>query len=119
MQEISKNIGQRLRQLRTQKGATGDDVARYLHITRPQYTAYESGTQSAKRHADRLADYFGVSADYILCRTNIRQENKLTPELNAILESYEMLNDNGKAALRLYLDFLLSNSEYKKELYAS
>ena len=118
MQEINKQIGLRLRQLRSQKGVTGDDVARFLQITRPQYTAYENGTQSAKRNADRLADYYGVSADYILCRTNIRQENKLTPELNALIESYDRLNDNGKAALRLYLDFLLSHSEYKKELSA-
>ena len=107
-------IGIRLRQLRMQKGVTGDDVAKFLGLTRPQYTAYESGTQSAKRHADRLADYFAVSADYILCRTNIRQENKLSPELNALLDSYNQLNDDGKATLRLYLDFLLSNADYKK-----
>ena len=55
-----------------------------------------------------------VSADYILCRTNIRQENKLSPELNALLDSYNQLNDDGKATLRLYLDFLLSNADYKK-----
>lgn len=115
MAEIDKRIGIRLRQLRTQKGATGDDVAKFLGISRPQYTAYESGTQSAKRNADRLADYFAVSADFILCRTNIRQENRLTPELNALLDSYDSLNDDGKAELRLYLDFLLSNESYKKD----
>lgn len=111
----NKTIGIRLRQLRTQKGATADDVARFLQISRPQYTAYESGTQSAKRNADRLADYFAVSADFILCRTNIRQENRLTPELNALLDSYAQLNDDGKTAFRLYLDFLLSNESYKKD----
>ena len=114
MANIDKRIGIRLRQLRTLKNATGDDVAKFLGISRPQYTAYESGTQSAKRHADRLADYFGVSADYILCRTNIKQENKLTPELNALLDSYEQLNADGQAALKLYLSFLLNNADYKK-----
>ena len=119
MAEIDKRIGIRLRQLRTQKGVTGDDVAKFLQISRPQYTAYENGTQSAKRNADRLPDYFAVSADYILCRTNIRQENKLTPELNALLDSYDRHNDNGKAALRLYLGFLLNNDEYKKDAIIS
>ena len=114
MVNIDKRIGIRLRQLRTLKNATGDDVAKFLGISRPQYTAYESGTQSAKRHADRLADYYGVSADYILCRSNIKQENKLTPELNALLDSYEQLNDNGQAALKLYLSFLLNNADDKK-----
>ena len=118
MNELDLRIGRRLRQLRTEKGVTGDDVAKFLNITRPQYTAYESGSQSAKRHADRLADYFAVSADYILCRTNIRQENRLTPEINNLLDSYESLNDDGKAALRLYLGFLLAQKEYKKELFA-
>lgn len=115
MSNLNARIGARLRQLRKEKGATGDDVAKFLGLTRPQYTAYESGTQSAKRHADRLADYFAVSADYILCRTNIRQENRLTPEINALLDSYDNLNDDGKAAIRLYLDFLLSNESYKKD----
>ena len=119
MNELDKRIGRRLRQLRTEKGVTGEDVAKFLNLTRPQYTAYESGTQSAKRHADRLADYFAVSADFILCRTEIRQENRLTPELNALLDSYDSLNDNGKAALRLYLDFLLSNENYKKDVSIS
>lgn len=115
MNDLNARIGARLRQLRKAKGATGEDVAKYLGLTRPQYTAYESGTQSAKRHADRLADYFGVSADYILCRSNIKQENKLTPELNALLDSYEQLNENGQAALKLYLSFLLNNEAYKKD----
>lgn len=114
----NKAIGIRLRQLRTQKGVTGDEVAKFLGITRPQYTAYESGTQSAKRNADRLADYYGVSSDYILCRTNTRQENRLTPELNTLIELYDQLNDDGKTALRLYLDFLLQQPQYKKELSA-
>lgn len=77
MSNLNARIGARLRQLRKEKGATGDD--------------------------------------YILCRTNIRQENRLTPEINALLDSYDNLNDNGKAALRLYLDFLLSNESYKKD----
>lgn len=118
MKTLDARIGARLRELRTAKRVTGEEVANYLGLTRPQYTAFESGTQSAIRHASRLADYFAVSADYILCRTDTPQENKLTPELNAFLDRYDQLNDDGKTTLQLYLDFLLQNDNYKKRISA-
>ncbi len=48
----------RLKELRKLKKATQDDVAKYLGITRPAYTAYEAG----KREPDdetkiKLANY--------------------------------------------------------------
>jgi transcriptional regulator with XRE-family HTH domain len=61
----------RLIDLRKAKGNTQEEVARYLGVTRPAYTAYETG----RRQPDyecllKLADYFNVSTDYLLGRSD-------------------------------------------------
>ncbi|MGI6777604.1 MAG: helix-turn-helix domain-containing protein [Acetivibrionales bacterium] len=60
-----------LRKLREQKKLTQKDVAKHIGITRQAIAFYELG----KREPDyntlkRLADYFGVSIDYLLGRAS-------------------------------------------------
>lgn len=57
----------KLKELRAKQGLTQEQVANRLGITRPAYTAYESG----KRQPDystlaHLAKMFNVSTDYLL-----------------------------------------------------
>lgn len=60
---------ERLKQLRNDRGLTQLDVARLLGVERSTYVKYERG-QSDPSTATlvRLADYFGVSVDYIIGR---------------------------------------------------
>ncbi|WDF83564.1 helix-turn-helix transcriptional regulator [Lacticaseibacillus pabuli] len=60
-------LPERLKELRLAKHLTQEDVANFLGITRPAYTAYESG----KRQPDdstkmKLAQYYSVTVDYLL-----------------------------------------------------
>lgn len=58
---------ERIRQLRKEKGMTQQEVAKYLHIHRRTYCAYENGRRSiTARILIRLADLFDVSTDYIV-----------------------------------------------------
>jgi len=62
-----------LKQLREEKRLSQKDIADYLGITRQAVASYEL----AKREPDyevlkKLADYFDVSIDYLLGRTNCR-----------------------------------------------
>jgi transcriptional regulator with XRE-family HTH domain len=69
-------LPERLKELRNQKGITQEDVANYLGITRPAYTAYESGRrQPDDTIKGKLADYYNVSLDYLLGRTDKRNES--------------------------------------------
>lgn len=62
---IYKNIAA----LRKQQGLTQGDVAEILGITRQQYQLYESGKREILLHLMiALADYYGVSLDYIVGR---------------------------------------------------
>ncbi|NLD50486.1 MAG: helix-turn-helix transcriptional regulator, partial [Clostridiaceae bacterium] len=68
-----------LKQLREQNRLSQKDIADYLGITRQAVASYEL----AKREPDydvlkKLADYFGVSVDYLLGRANCRDVNAVT-----------------------------------------
>ncbi len=68
-----------LKQLREERHLSQKDIADYLGITRQAVASYEL----AKRKPDyevlrKLADYFGVSIDYLLGRANCRDVNAFT-----------------------------------------
>ena len=61
----------RLRDLREDHDLLQKQVAEILNITREQYQLYESGKREIKVHQLKaLANYYNVSADYILERTD-------------------------------------------------
>ena len=62
---------QRLRDLREDMDLHQKDIAKLLKTTQPQYSRYETGEREIPiRHIVTLADFYGVSTDYILGRTN-------------------------------------------------
>ena len=67
---MSENIiTTRLRELRDQIGVNQDVVAEACDISRVALTRYENGQRVPRAQiAARLADYYGVSVDYLLGR---------------------------------------------------
>ena len=60
-----------LKKTRMAKGIPQQTVADYLGINRVSYARYESGERQPDFHtAERIADLFGVSVDYLLGRDN-------------------------------------------------
>ena len=67
---------QRLKDLREDKDLQQADIAKLLKTTQPQYSRYETGERELPvRHLVTLADFYQVSADYILGRTNVKEIN--------------------------------------------
>ncbi len=61
----------RIRDLREDKDLRQRDVAELLGISQTVYSRYERGYQTIPvAHLLVLADFYGVSADYILGRTD-------------------------------------------------
>ena len=64
---------QRLKDLREDEDLKQVYIAKLLHTTQQQYSRYESGERELPvRHLVTLADFYKVSTDYILGRTNIK-----------------------------------------------
>lgn len=103
------NLGVRLRQLRTAKGLSQIDLAKRLQIANSTLSLYESNDRFPdKEMLNRIADFFNVSVDYLLGRTDdprpidqINEENKQRitealkndPEAAELLEFWEELKE--------------------------
>ncbi|MBQ9843652.1 MAG: helix-turn-helix transcriptional regulator [Oscillospiraceae bacterium] len=64
----------RIRDLREDRDLKQKEVAEYLKIHQTTYSDYELGKLNvpvAVLH--KLADYYGVSVDYLIGRTNIKE----------------------------------------------
>ena len=61
----------RLKDLREEHDKTQQEVADYLNMHRSVYRRYESGERETPAWVvDKLADYYRVSTDYLLGRTD-------------------------------------------------
>ncbi len=64
----------RLKEIREDKDYSQKDIAKILKTTQQQYSKYELGIQLIP--IDRLcllADFYNVSLDYLLCRSDDRK----------------------------------------------
>ena len=62
-----------IRSLRIDNGLTQKQVAQILGISQNTYSQYEVGVLNYPVDAIvKLADYYGVSTDYLLGRTNVK-----------------------------------------------
>ena len=66
-----------LRGIREDNDIKQKDVAKYLNVSQNTYSQYETGVISLTAEVlIKLADYYGVSIDYLLDRTNDPRMNK-------------------------------------------
>lgn len=78
-------FGDKLRQLREEKGVTQQQLADALGITKSAISNYECGAREPKENETwtRIASYFSVSVDYLMCNdgTDVAQYPPTTPVL--------------------------------------
>lgn len=82
----------RLLKLRKEKKKTQEDIAKIVGVTRPAYTAYENGTRTPDYNIlETLADYFDVTTDYLLGRSD---DPRLTAEeVERVMKEYKEIID--------------------------
>lgn len=105
-------LGERLKQLRRERGWSQADLAAKVAADAGQISRYENGrmTPSAEAIA-RLAEVLDVSADYLLIETSPRRplhapENILGDRLTAVAE----LTDDELTVLRTVIDGLVAKN---------
>ena len=68
-----ENFAQRVRQLRKESGKTQTQMADFLGIKLRSYQNYEGGSRRPDYEGlVALADYFDVTTDYLLGRSDVR-----------------------------------------------
>ena len=67
------NMNLRIRDLREDRDLKQKDIAQYLMCDQSLYSKYERLERPLPLElADKLADYYNVSVDYLLGRTNVK-----------------------------------------------
>lgn len=88
------NLGNRLKSLREENDIKQKDLADYLNIAKSTLSQYESGQRIPNDEIkNKLADYFNVSLDYLMGKSNIKEsaEELLKDKRTTIA----LHNDNG------------------------
>lgn len=65
---------ERIRNLREDRDLKQEDMAKLLHCSQACYSNYENGKRDVPTVVlHKLADFYGVSVDYLIGRTNIKE----------------------------------------------
>ncbi|CCY49967.1 toxin-antitoxin system antitoxin component Xre family [Peptostreptococcus anaerobius CAG:621] len=107
--DFDENVtfGGRLRTLREELNLTQTELAKKFNMSPPSISQYEKGIRSPDfTLLLKLADFFDVSTDYLLGRTNLRSY----PETFTAHTDDDM-SDEAKAELESFKDYL--RSKYK------
>lgn len=126
-QKTETNIGKRLRKLRNEKKFTQKDVASFLNISDRTIGYYESGQRNPDPETlQKLADFFDVSVDYLLGRTDIKnpEESTIDDEISKIMKDlgpditmqfYDLkgMTEEEKEDLKIFLQLLKEKRKKK------
>lgn len=113
-------ISERLKALRQEKDVLQKDIANYLNISTSAYGFYEQGKRTPDANIiNKLADYFDVSVDYLIGKTDIRESAKAildSKEYTIALHSdyeYDELPKEAKDEINNFIEFV--KQKYKSK----
>lgn len=116
----------RIINLLNEKGAEQKDLAEYLGVHPQLITEWKAGrTKSYKKYIDKIADFFGVSTDYLLGKDEIKkrpasenaelidQFRKESPLFNEMVNLYLSLSPDKQKQVEDYVRFLFQKDGSK------
>jgi len=87
------NFQQRVKELRKEKKLTQEQFADVFFLNKSSISRYEKGTQMPEADMlTRMAEYFDVSLDYLLGRSEHRKDSEIKIAMNTL--STDGLNDD-------------------------
>ena len=107
---------ERLKKLRKKEKLTQKDIATFLNISQPAYQHFESGKKKMNLETmEKLADYFNVSIDYLLGKTDIPDFDLEIDIDNAIDNSVAYdgtpITDNDREIIKDFLKDYFANKK--------
>jgi transcriptional regulator with XRE-family HTH domain len=113
--EVIPLLSKQLLKLRKEAKKTQEDIANLLGITRPAYTAYESG----KRQPDydsliKLAEYYDVSLDFLLTGKE-KVEKEHTDQTNLFFFDMEGLTEDEIEDIKRHINYVKWKAVHEKK----
>lgn len=108
----------RLKELRKELNMTQEEFAKKIGFSRTAISAWEIGrNEPSNDDTIKLADFFSVTTDYLLGKTDIRNsENKKELDIKwGLSGGYKALNDTNREIARSVIESLLAKQEQEKK----
>jgi len=107
-------LGQRLKQLRTEQKITQKNLGKVFGVAESTISMYESDSRMPDIDAIKsIAEYFNVSTDYLLGRSNVRRFGEVAAANSDV--PYDELPPEALKQLEDYKKFLIDKYGRKKE----
>ena len=106
----------RLKELREQKKISQSELANLTNVKQNTISNWEQNkTEIDQNNLLLLADYFGVTLDYLLCRDMfVGKLNTLSQEHKQLIDYYEQCDEIDKVRILAYAEAVAENN---KEVY--
>lgn len=109
-------FAERLKNERVNKNINQTQLAEHLYLDRSSISKYETGKQIPETPTlEKIADYFEVSVDYLLGKTDIKNYEKIETEPTIALHSnhdYDELPEEAKQEIANFIEYI--KIKYKK-----
>ncbi|MCI5941475.1 MAG: helix-turn-helix domain-containing protein [Ligilactobacillus animalis] len=110
-------IGSRIKDLRKSKKMSQSDLGKMIGVSQTTVTAWETGrAEPASAYISKLADFFNVSADYLLGRPEKKTDTTKSDKIEDMLDSAmtfdgKPLSNNDRNVIRGMIEAYLKNKE--------
>ena len=105
-----KAFGERIRNLRVEKGVSQGELAEYLNVTSSCVANWEIGSRAPDINIwGKLSEFFDVSVDYLCCRSNQKNYIDKSESTTDNILDLSVLSDENRDRVKKYFDFLVQN----------
>lgn len=103
-----------------ENGKNQSDLMAFLNVHRNVFTEWKAGRNSSyRKYLPQIAEFFGVSVDYLLGKTAEKQKAAEPGGLSAadarLLSLFHALNAEGQARAVETLEDMVAGGRYKKD----
>lgn|SRR5690554_1690762 len=86
-------LGNILKKLRKEKGITQEELGKILGVTTSMVGMYETNARKPSYEVLlKMADYFGVSTDYLLGKSSDQKEGEMETEIQLIQKAHKKMD---------------------------
>lgn len=112
------DMGERIKELRTKKGVTQEELGKVIGVTKATIMKYEKGmVENLKRSSiEKLANYLDVTPSYLMCLENVEQKEKMNDFRFASHNGINIdgLDENDIEEITRFVEFIRNKKKNEK-----